>query len=39
MSGHVRKTAKKEVEVREHLRGITQFEIDGLKVRLEANQR
>lgn len=39
VAGHVRKTATKDAKVREYLRGVTEFDIDGLHVRLEANQR
>lgn len=34
---HMRSTTKGQTEVREHMRGVHQFNIDGLRVRLAAN--
>lgn len=39
VASHIRRTATKETDVKEHLRGITEFEIDGLRVCLDANKR
>lgn len=34
---HVRKVQKKEYQVKEHLRGVHEFDIDGMSVKLEAS--
>ncbi len=39
VASHVRRSKDKEFQVKEHLRGVSEFDIDGLHVKLDANRR